>query len=221
MKLLKDILYGVRIAAVSGSTNIQFNALQFDSREVQLDDAFVAVRGTITDGHKYIAKAVEQGCNTVICEEFPEQLVNEVTYIQVDDSQAALAIMAANYYENPSRNLKLIGVTGTNGKTTVTSLLYQLFKKAGFKVGLISTIKIMVDEKEFPTRHTTPDPLIINEHLHLMNDAGVEFCFMEVSSHGIAQKRSLGLAFEGAIFTNLSHDHLDYHKTFAEYRDTK
>ena len=221
MKLLKDILYGVRIAAVSGSTNIQFNALQFDSREVQLDDAFVAVRGTITDGHKYIAKAVEQGCNTVICEEFPEQLVNEVTYIQVDDSQAALAIMAANYFENPSRNLKLIGVTGTNGKTTVTSLLYQLFKKAGFKVGLISTIKIMVDEKEFPTRHTTPDPLIINEHLQMMNDAGVEFCFMEVSSHGIAQKRSLGLAFEGAIFTNLSHDHLDYHKTFAEYRDTK
>jgi UDP-N-acetylmuramoyl-L-alanyl-D-glutamate--2,6-diaminopimelate ligase len=221
MKLLKDILYGVRIAAVSGSTNIQFNSLHFDSREVGLDDAFVAIRGTITDGHKYIAKAIEQGCNTVICEEFPEKLVNEVTYVQVEDSQAALAIMAANYYGNPSRNLKLIGVTGTNGKTTVSSLLYQLFKKAGFKVGLISTIKIMVDEKEYPTRHTTPDPLVINKHLQLMNDAGVEFCFMEVSSHGIAQKRSLGLSFEGAIFTNLSHDHLDYHKTFAEYRDTK
>ena len=221
MKLLKDILYGVRIDAVSGTTNIRFNALQFDSRAVGMDDAFVAIRGTITDGHKYISKAVEQGCNTVICEEIPEKLVNEVTYIQVDDSQAALAVMAANYFENPSRNLKLVGVTGTNGKTTVTSLLYQLFKKAGYKVGLISTIKIMVDEKEYPTRHTTPDPLIINEHLQLMNDAGVEFCFMEVSSHGIAQKRSLGLSFEGAIFTNLSHDHLDYHKTFAEYRDTK
>ena len=221
MKLLKDILYGVRIAAVSGSTNIRFNALQFDSRQVSLDDAFIAIRGTITDGHKYISKAVEQGCNTVICEEFPEKLVNEVTYVQVDDSQAALAIMAANYYENPSRNLKLIGVTGTNGKTTVTSLLYQLFKKAGFKVGLISTIKIMVDDKEFTTRHTTPDPLIINKHLQQMNESGVEFCFMEVSSHGIAQKRSLGLSFEGAIFTNLTHDHLDYHKTFAEYRDTK
>ncbi|MDX1315106.1 MAG: UDP-N-acetylmuramoyl-L-alanyl-D-glutamate--2,6-diaminopimelate ligase [Eudoraea sp.] len=221
MKLLKDILFGVRIAAVSGSTNIRFNALHFDSREVGLDDTFVAIRGTITDGHKYIDKAIAQGCNAVICEEFPEQLVNEVTYVQVNDSQAALAVMAANYYENPSRNLKLIGVTGTNGKTTVTSLLYQLFKKAGYKVGLISTIKIMVDEKEYPTRHTTPDPLIINKHLHLMNEIGVEFCFMEVSSHGIAQKRSLGLSFEGAIFTNLSHDHLDYHKTFAEYRDTK
>jgi len=221
MKLLKDILYGVRIAAVSGTTNIRFNALHFDSRQVAFDDAFVAIRGTLTDGHKFIAKAVEQGCNTVICEEIPEQMVNEVTYVQVDDSQAALAIMAANYYENPSRNLKLIGVTGTNGKTTVSSLLYQLFKKAGYKVGLISTIKIMVDEQEFATSHTTPDPLVINKHLNLMNEAGVEFCFMEVSSHGIAQKRSLGLSFEGAIFTNLSHDHLDYHKTFAEYRDTK
>ncbi|MCX2719167.1 UDP-N-acetylmuramoyl-L-alanyl-D-glutamate--2,6-diaminopimelate ligase [Lentiprolixibacter aurantiacus] len=221
MKLLKDILFGVRIAAVSGTTNIRFNALHFDSRGVGLDDVFVAIRGTVTDGHKYIARAIEQGCKTVICEEFPEQLVNEVTYVQVDDSQAALAIMAANYYENPSRNLKLIGVTGTNGKTTVTSLLYQLFKKAGFKVGLISTIKIMVDEQEYPTRHTTPDPLVINKHLQMMNETGVEFCFMEVSSHGIAQKRSLGLYFEGAIFTNLSHDHLDYHRTFAEYRDTK
>ncbi|MBT8321817.1 MAG: UDP-N-acetylmuramoyl-L-alanyl-D-glutamate--2,6-diaminopimelate ligase, partial [Eudoraea sp.] len=221
MKLLKDILYGVRIAAVSGTTNIRFNALHFDSRQVGLDDAFVAIRGTLTDGHKYIVKAVEQGCNTVICEEIPDQLVNEVTYVQVDDSQAALAIMAANYYENPSRNLKLIGVTGTNGKTTVTSLLYQLFKKAGYKVGLISTIKIMVDEEEFATRHTTPDPLVINKHLDLMTEAGVEFCFMEVSSHGIAQKRSMGLSFEGAIFTNLTHDHLDYHKTFAEYRDIK
>ncbi|MBT8222294.1 MAG: UDP-N-acetylmuramoyl-L-alanyl-D-glutamate--2,6-diaminopimelate ligase [Eudoraea sp.] len=221
MKLLKDILFGVSITAVNGSTDTRFNALHFDSRPVGFDDAFVAIRGTVTDGHQYIDKAVALGCNTVICEEFPEQLVNEVTYVQVEDSKAALAVMAANYYDNPSRNLKLVGVTGTNGKTTVTSLLYQLFKKAGYKVGLISTIKIMVDETEYPTRHTTPDALTINKHLQLMNDAGVEFCFMEVSSHGIAQKRSLGLSFEGAIFTNLSHDHLDYHKTFAEYRDTK
>ena len=221
MKLLKDILYGVSIAAVNGTTETRFNALHFDSRQVALDDAFVAIRGTQTDGHQYIAKAIEQGCNAVICEEFPKELVNEVTYVKVNDSQAALAIMASNYYDNPSRNLKLVGVTGTNGKTTVTSLLYQLFRKAGYKVGLISTIKVMVDETEYTTSHTTPDALTINKHLHLMNEAGVEFCFMEVSSHGIAQKRSLGLVFEGAIFTNLSHDHLDYHKTFAEYRDTK
>ena len=221
MKLLKDILFGVSIAAVNGTTDTRFNALHFDSRLVGMDDAFVAIRGTVTDGHEYIDKAVAQGCNTVICEEFPEQLVNEVTYVQVKDTKAALAVMAANYYDNPSQNLKLVGVTGTNGKTTVTSLLHQLFKKAGYKVGLISTIKIMVDEKEYPTLHTTPDALTINKYLQLMNDAGVEFCFMEVSSHGIAQKRSLGLSFEGAIFTNLSHDHLDYHKTFAEYRDTK
>ena len=129
--------------------------------------------------------------------------------------------MASNFYDTPSKNLKLIGVTGTNGKTTVTTLLYNLFKKAGFKVGLISTIKIRVDEKEYATTHTTPDALTINKHLHLMNEEGVEFCFMEVSSHGIHQKRAEGLQFEGAIFTNLSHDHLDYHKTFAEYRDIK
>ncbi len=141
--------------------------------------------------------------------------------MEVLDANQALAIMASNFYDNPSKNLKLVGVTGTNGKTTVSSLLYQLFKKAGYKVGLLSTIRIMVDNKEFPTSHTTPDAMTINQYLSLMNEAGVEFCFMEVSSHGIHQKRTEGLVFEGAIFTNLSHDHLDYHKTFAEYRDTK
>jgi len=176
---------------------------------------------TITDGHKYIRKAIDLGAKAIICESLPDDLVNEVTYVEVDNGNKALAIMASNYYDNPSKNLKLIGVTGTNGKTTVTSLLYQLFKKAGYKVGLLSTIKIMVDDTEYNTSHTTPDALTINHHLHLMNNAGVEFCFMEVSSHGIHQKRTEGLVFEGAIFTNLSHDHLDYHKTFAEYRDTK
>ena len=141
--------------------------------------------------------------------------------VEVGNGNQALALMASNYYDTPSKNLKLVGVTGTNGKTTVSSLLYRLFKKAGYKVGLLSTIKIMVDDTEYPTKHTTPDALVINRHLKLMNDAGVEFCFMEVSSHGIHQKRTEGLVFEGAIFTNLSHDHLDYHKTFAEYRDTK
>ncbi|MGB5555627.1 MAG: UDP-N-acetylmuramoyl-L-alanyl-D-glutamate--2,6-diaminopimelate ligase, partial [Flavobacteriaceae bacterium] len=144
-----------------------------------------------------------------------------VTYAEVDNGNKALAIMASNFYGNPSKNLKLVGVTGTNGKTTISSLLYQLFKKAGFKVGLISTIRIMVDDKSYATSHTTPDAMTLNYHLHLMNQVGVEFCFMEVSSHGIHQKRTEGLVFEGAIFTNLSHDHLDYHKTFAEYRDTK
>ncbi|SDL99978.1 UDP-N-acetylmuramoyl-L-alanyl-D-glutamate--2,6-diaminopimelate ligase [Kriegella aquimaris] len=221
MKLLKDILYGVGLTAVSGTTTVMVNSICFDSRKVRLDDVFVAIRGTITDGHQYIEKAINLGARAIVCEELPEQIINGVTYLEVNNCNTALAIMASNFYGNPSKNLKLVGVTGTNGKTTVTSLLYQLFKKAGYKVGLISTIKIMVDNKEYNTSHTTPDALTINEHLGMMSDEGVEFCFMEVSSHGIAQKRTDGLVFEGAVFTNLSHDHLDYHKTFAEYRDTK
>lgn len=221
MKLLKDILFGVSLRAVSGSTNVMVNTIQFDSRLVTMDDVFIAVRGTITDGHKFIEKAINSGAKAIVCEQLPEQLINEITYIEVDSGNKALAIMASNYYDTPSKNLKLVGITGTNGKTTVSTLLYQLFKKAGYKVGLISTIKIMVDEAEYATRHTTPDALVINSYLNMMNDAGVEFCFMEVSSHGIHQKRTEGLVFEGAIFTNLSHDHLDYHKSFAEYRDTK
>ncbi|KQC29830.1 UDP-N-acetylmuramoyl-L-alanyl-D-glutamate--2,6-diaminopimelate ligase [Flagellimonas eckloniae] len=221
MKLLKDILYGVSLSAVSGNTNVMVNHLHFDSRKVEMDDVFVAIRGLITDGHDYIQKAVELGAKAIICEELPELLVNGVTYLKVEDCNSALAVMAANYFDNPSKNLKLVGITGTNGKTTVSTLLYNLFKKAGFKVGLISTIKVLVDNKEYPTSHTTPDVLTINGHLNRMNEEGVEYCFMEVSSHGIHQKRTEGLYFEGAIFTNLSHDHLDYHKTFAEYRDTK
>ncbi len=221
MNLLKDILYGVGLTAVSGSTSVLVNAVQFDSRKVAMDDVFVAVRGTVTDGHEYIETAINAGAKAIICEALPKQMVNEITYVEVKDGNAALAIMASNFYGNPSKNLRLVGVTGTNGKTTVSTLLYQLFKKAGFKVGLISTIKIMVDDIEYKTSHTTPDALTINYHMHLMNEAGVEHCFMEVSSHGLHQKRTEGLVFEGAIFTNLSHDHLDYHKTFAEYRDTK
>jgi len=221
MKLLKDILYGVSLSAVSGDTNVMVNNVHFDSRKVDMDDVFVAIRGTLTDGHKYIQKAVDAGARAIVCEELPEIMVNGVTYLQVANCNSALAIIASNFYDNPSKNLKLVGVTGTNGKTTVTTLLYNLFKKAGFKVGLISTIKVLVDEEEYITTHTTPDVLTINNYLSKMNDVGVEFCFMEVSSHGIHQKRAEGLRFEGAIFTNLSHDHLDYHKTFAEYRDTK
>jgi len=205
MKLLKDILYAVGLRAVSGSTNVMVNEIHFDSRNVKMDDVFIAVRGTITDGHNFIEKAINSGAKAIICETLPEQLVNEITYVEVHDSNQALALMASNFYGNPSKNLKLVGTTGTNGKTTVSSLLYQLFKKAGYKVGLLSTIKIMVDDTEYATSHTTPDPLVINRHLSLMNEAGVEFCFMEVSSHGIHQKRTEGLVFEGAIFTNLSH----------------
>lgn len=221
MKLLKDILYGVSLSAVSGDTNVMVNNVHFDSRKVEMDDVFVAVRGTVTDGHNYIQKAVDSGARAIVCERLPELMVNGVSYVQVEDCHRALAIIASNFYDIPSKNLKLIGVTGTNGKTTVSTLLYNLFKKAGYKVGLISTIKVLVDEKEYKTSHTTPDALTINDYLFKMNVEGVEFCFMEVSSHGIDQKRAEGLHFEGAIFTNLSHDHLDYHKTFAAYRDTK
>ncbi|MGB5271359.1 UDP-N-acetylmuramoyl-L-alanyl-D-glutamate--2,6-diaminopimelate ligase [Eudoraea sp.] len=221
MKPLKDILFGVSLTAVSGSTGVMVNTICFDSRKVAEGSVFVAIKGTLTDGHKYIDKAIAAGANSIVCENLPGDLINDITYVEVLDANQALAIMASNFYDNPSKNLKLVGVTGTNGKTTVSSLLYQLFKKAGYKVGLLSTIRIMVDNEEFPTSHTTPDAMTINQYLSLMNEAGVEFCFMEVSSHGIHQKRTEGLVFEGAIFTNLSHDHLDYHKTFAEYRDTK
>jgi UDP-N-acetylmuramoyl-L-alanyl-D-glutamate--2,6-diaminopimelate ligase len=221
MKVLKDILYGVSLKAVSGSTAVEVSSIQFDSRDVAADDIFVAIRGTVVDGHKFIDKAIAQGARAVICESLPDSLRDAVTYVAVADSQLALAIMASNYYGKPSGNLKLIGVTGTNGKTTVCSLLYQLFKGAGYKVGLLSTISIHVDGRTYPTRHTTPDAITINKYLAEMNAEGVEFCFMEVSSHGIAQQRMGGLYFAGAVFTNLSHDHLDYHKDFADYRDTK
>ena len=221
MKQLKDILYKVGIEAVHGATDITISKIEFDSRKIELNDVFVAIRGTLSDGHDYIEKALSLGAIAVICEEFPNVIVNGVTYIKVKDANEALAFLAANYYENPSENIRLVGVTGTNGKTTIASLLYQLFKKAGYKVGLLSTVKIMVDEQEFKATHTTPDSLTINKYLDLMVQEGCEFCFMEVSSHGVHQKRTEALRFEGGVFTNLSHDHLDYHNTFAEYRDVK
>ena len=221
MIALKDILYKVTINAVIGSTSVQLNAIHFDSRNIKNGCVFVAIKGTVSDGHQFIDRAVEQGAVAVVCESMPEKLKEGVTYVEVDNSSRALAFMASNFYDNPSENLKLVGVTGTNGKTTVASLLYQLFKKAGYKVGLLSTVKIMVDTVEYKATHTTPDSLTINKYLDEMNVAGVEFCFMEVSSHGIHQHRTEGLRFEGGIFTNLTHDHLDYHNTFAEYRDVK
>jgi UDP-N-acetylmuramoyl-L-alanyl-D-glutamate--2,6-diaminopimelate ligase len=219
--LIRDILYKVTLEKVVGNTAVAIRGIHFDSRKVGLDDVFVATRGTLTDGHDFIKIAVDKGAIAVICEEMPEELVNGITYLQVSDSQQALAIMAANYYDNPSENLKLVGITGTNGKTTIAALLFDLFKAAGYEVGLLSTVKIMVGNKQYRATHTTPDSLTINKYLKEMTEAGVEFCFMEVSSHGIHQKRTEGLQFTGGIFTNLSHDHLDYHATFAEYRDVK
>ncbi|WP_445455581.1 UDP-N-acetylmuramoyl-L-alanyl-D-glutamate--2,6-diaminopimelate ligase [Flavobacterium sp. HNIBRBA15423] len=221
MKILKDILYKVGIEAVKGITDVAINKIEFDSRRIELNDVFVAIRGVVSDGHAYIDKALNQGASVIICEEFPEVIVNGVTYVKVSNSNEALAYMASNFFEMPSGKLKLVGVTGTNGKTTIASLLYQLFKKAGYKVGLLSTVKIRVNDVEYKATHTTPDSLTINHYLNEMVETGCEFCFMEVSSHGIHQKRTEGLQFQGGIFTNLSHDHLDYHKTFAEYRDVK
>lgn len=221
MKTLKNILYKVSIESVIGSTDRSIAALQYDSRRIEADAVFVAIKGGVFDGHTFISKAIELGASVIVCQELPEETVITVTYIKVENSQKALAVMASNFYGNPSENLKLIGITGTNGKTTIATLLYELFKNAGFKAGLISTVKIMVDTKAYPTTHTTPDSLVINSHLSQMNSEGVEFCFMEVSSHGIHQFRTEGLLFAGGIFTNLSHDHLDYHATFAEYRDVK
>lgn len=221
MKVLKDILYKVNMKAVAGDTGVTINNIHFDSRKVQLNDVFIAIRGTVSDGHDFIKKAEDQGALAIVCEEIPKEKINGVTYIEVEDSKKALAYISANYYDNPSENLKLVGVTGTNGKTTIATLLYDLFTKAGFKCGLLSTVKVMVGDNENTAIRTTPDSITINSYLKDMNDAGVEYCFMEVSSHGIDQHRTTGLKFAGGIFTNLSHDHLDYHKNFTEYRDVK
>lgn len=221
MSILKDILYKVTIEAVHGSTDLSIEKIEFDSRKVSNNDVFVAIKGSLSDGHQFIDKAISLGATVVVCEDLPTTLLDNITYVKVQNSNQALSYLAANYYNNPSQKLKLIGITGTNGKTTIASLLFQMFKKAGYKVGLLSTVKIMVDEVEYKATHTTPDSLTINQYLDEMVEVGCEFCFMEVSSHGIHQKRTESLHFEGGVFTNLSHDHLDYHDTFAEYRDVK
>ena len=221
MSQLKDILYKVAIESVHGSTDLTIEKIEFDSRKVSNNDVFVAIKGTLSDGHQFIDKAISLGASVIVCEVLPTTLSDNCTYVKVQNSNQALAFLSANYYDNPSEKLKLVGITGTNGKTTIASLLYQMFKKAGYKVGLLSTVKIMVDEVEYKATHTTPDSLTINKYLDEMVEIGCEFCFMEVSSHGIHQKRTESLHFEGGVFTNLSHDHLDYHETFAEYRDVK
>lgn len=221
MMILNDILYKVAVDAVHGSIHNAVGKIEFDSRKLETNDVFVAIRGSVSNGHEFIDTAIHAGARTVVCDTLPEKLDTEVTYVKVNDTNEAMAFMAANYYGNPSAKLKLVGITGTNGKTTIASLLYQLFKKAGYKVGLLSTVKIMVDAIEYKATHTTPDSVTINHYLAEMVSAGVDYCFMEVSSHGIHQKRTEALHFVGGVFTNLSHDHLDYHPTFAEYRDVK
>ena len=221
MITLKDILYKVSLEKVVGNTTVAFRELQFDSRKVGLDDVFIAIKGTQSDGHQFIKKAIDQGALAVVCQQMPKEIINGITYLQVQDSQQALAIMASHFYGNPSRELQLLGVTGTNGKTTIATLLYTLFTSAGYKVGLLSTIKVIIGATEHAATHTTPDSLAINKYLRQMVDQGVAYCFMEVSSHGIDQKRTEGLHFAGGIFTNLSHDHLDYHTSFKQYRDVK
>ena len=221
MKILKDILYKVSVNTIYGDTNLEISQIDFDSRAVIEGSLFVAQKGVSIDGHLFIDKAIGLGATSVICEILPEKKQENITFIQVDDSNTSLAIIASNFYDNPSSKLKLIGVTGTNGKTTIASLLYQLHKKAGFKVGLLSTVQILVDTIVYESTHTTPDSVSINNYLNQMVIQGVTHCFMEVSSHGIHQKRTAGLDFSGGIFTNLSHDHLDYHNSFASYRDVK
>lgn len=217
MSKLNNILYNVSLNAISGPTDISINKIYFDSRKVAKGDAFVAVKGTIVDGHKFIDQTIEKGVAVIVCEVLPDTLSEDVTYVEVKDSAISLSIMAANYYDNPSGKLKLIGVTGTNGKTTVATLLYHLFGQLGYKSGLLSTIENRIGEKVIKATHTTGDALQLNENLNEMFKQGCTHCFMEVSSHALDQGRVAGIQFAGALFTNISHDHLDYHKTFDGY----
>lgn len=209
------------ISVVGGDLDLAIDKIAFDSREVSENTLFVAIPGTVVNGHDYISQAIKDGATAVICEQMPEELVKGVTYVLVEDSNKALAIAASNYYDNPSSKLKLVGVTGTNGKTTIATLLYTMFRNLGYEAGLLSTVIIKVGDIVYNATHTTPDSLTINHYLNEMVEAGCEYCFMEVSSHGIVQMRTHSLEFDGGIFTNLTHDHLDYHKTFAEYRNAK
>ena len=221
MKKLKEILYKVAIDGISGSTDIDVNNISIDSRTVESGNMYVAIKGTLVDGHQFIKQAIELGARSIICKNLPKILASGVVFIQVSDPREAFALTAANFYDNPSKELQLIGITGTNGKTSITTLLFELYNLKQSRAGLISTVAIQYGERQFSTTHTTPDALTINKHLRDMVDQGVQYCFMEVSSHGIDQKRVTGLEFTGAIFSNLTHDHLDYHNTFKSYRDTK
>lgn len=221
MKLLSDILYKVRLEEVTGSTHIAIAAVAFDSRKVKKDSLFVATRGTSSDGHAFITQAIEAGAVAIVCEEMPQVHSDRVTYVKVADSSYALGLIACNFYDNPSEKLRLVGITGTNGKTTTASLLFNLFRALGYSVGLLSTVNNKINSAVIPATHTTPDALALNELLNTMVQQDCEFVFMEVSSHAVAQNRIAGLKFAGGVFTNITHDHLDYHKTFDEYIKAK
>ena len=218
---LSEILASTEVERFITSHDVELTALTYDSRTVKAGDCFFAVRGTQVDGHKYIAAAVEAGAAAVVCEQLPEELAEGVTYVVVKDSTKAMADMASAFYGHPSKKLQLVGVTGTNGKTTIATLLYNLYRRMGYQAGLISTVVYRIGDREITSTHTTPDAIRLNAMLAEMVDAGCDYCFMEVSSHSVVQERIRGLHFRGAIFTNLTHDHLDYHGTMAEYIKAK
>jgi len=215
--MLRDILYNVSIQAVHGNNDITVNELRIDSRAVSSGDVFIAIRGVHTDGHAFISKAIEQGAAAIICETLPETLQEQVCYVLVADSTAACGVMADNFYKHPSRHLQLVGVTGTNGKTTIATLLFRLYTQLGYKCGLLSTVQNQIGDTVIPATHTTPDAISLNALLARMVEEGCLYAFMEVSSHAVHQQRIAGLKFAGGIFSNITHDHLDYHKTFDEY----
>ena len=218
---LQELLYKVSFVKIIGTTNIEVVDIAFDSRKVKATSLFVALKGTQSDGHTYISQTINAGAKVIVLEDMPHKLDDNITYVKVEDSNIALGIIAANFYDNPSEKIKLVGVTGTNGKTTIVSLLTQLFSIMNVKVGMLSTIQNKIIDKIIPSTHTTPDALQINFLLNEMIAQGCEYCFMEVSSHAISQGRISGINFTGGVFTNLTQDHLDYHNSFAEYRDVK
>lgn len=219
--LLKELLKPVGKYEITGSEEIEINGIEIDSRNIKKGNAFIAIKGTQADGHNYIGKAVELGATAIICEKLPETTADSVTYITVSDTEDAVGKIATTFYGNPTDKLDLVGVTGTNGKTTIATLLYNIFRAFGYKVGLISTVCNYIDDEAIPTEHTTPDPITLNKLLGKMADEGCKYAFMEVSSHSVAQKRIGGLKFAGGIFTNLTRDHLDYHKTVENYLKAK
>ena len=221
MKLIREILYKVEINSVVGNTSVSIEKVEFDSRLVTKGDMYVAINGVNVDGHDFINQAIVNGAVCIVCENLPKEIADEVVYISVPNSRDALAFISSNYFDNPSAKLNLIGITGTNGKTTISTLLFELYKNLGIKSGLLSTVKIVIDDEVFPANQTTPDSLSINKYLNEMVCNEVRYCFMEVSSHGIDQSRIKGLNFKGGVYTNLTHDHLDYHKSFESYRDVK
>ncbi|MDD4148642.1 MAG: UDP-N-acetylmuramoyl-L-alanyl-D-glutamate--2,6-diaminopimelate ligase [Bacteroidales bacterium] len=218
---LNKILSKLKPLSTQINNDLCFSKPEFDSRKVKKDDIFFAIKGSLNDGHGFIEKAISNGANVIVCEEFPKELNSSISYIKVSSSSEALGIIASEYYDNPSNKIKLIGITGTNGKTTIATSLYNLSKFLGYKAGLISTIRILIDEENIDATHTTPDQITINNYLNKMSEKGCEYCFMEVSSHSTVQNRIFGLNFYGGVFTNITHDHLDFHKTFAEYIKAK